>query len=261
MHTDLVWVHTLTFFILLLASQPQGQPVCLPVLAIQPNPQKHWQGYSLLLSSALACKLGRGCWLARGFSCCSSHKMLRVCCHHHDQLPAHQQHQQHQHRAVRAANGRVKYLELDHRWWEVIGIFKPSCQNQIIFQMDKPKSSSGLIWSWAARMVIGTLPMSSDWNVEDETANNSSNPARFRDLIREIKQSADPGWSWAVQMVIGTSAGIWKPMMWLHVIQAILPSSKINTWWNHQSMMFPRTKTIGLKFNFYQKDFQQSDSQ
>jgi hypothetical protein len=35
--------------------------------------------------------------------------------------------------------------------------------------------------------------MSSDWNVEDVTANISSNPAKFRDLIREIKQRADLG--------------------------------------------------------------------
>ena len=154
---------------------------------IEPKPQKHWQVYSLLLSTTLAGKLGLGCGLAGGFSCCRRHRRRPVGCHHHDQLPAHEQHQQHQHWAVRAANGRVKDLDLDCRWWEVIGIIKPSCQNQVIYQRDKPKSWSGLSSSWAARTVIGTLPMSSYWNVEDVTANISSNPAKFRDLIREIK--------------------------------------------------------------------------
>jgi len=42
-------------------------------------------------------------------------------------------------------------------------------------------------------MVIGMLTMSSDWNVEDSTAKYSSNPAKFRDIIREIKQRADLG--------------------------------------------------------------------
>ena len=37
-------------------------------------------------------------------------------------------------------------------------------------------------------MVIGTLTMSSDCNVKDMNAKYSSNPAKFRDLIREIKQ-------------------------------------------------------------------------
>jgi hypothetical protein len=37
--------------------------------------------------------------------------------------------------------------------------------------------------------VIGTSR--SNWNVEDVTANNSSTPAKFRNLIREIKQKAD----------------------------------------------------------------------
>ena len=39
-------------------------------------------------------------------------------------------------------------------------------------------------------MVIGMLTMSSDWNVEDLTAKYSSNPAKFRNLIREIKLRA-----------------------------------------------------------------------
>jgi hypothetical protein len=37
-----------------------------------------------------------------------------------------------------------------------------------------------------------------------------SNPARFRDLIREIKQRADLGWIWAVNMVIGTWRSDWN---------------------------------------------------
>jgi hypothetical protein len=37
--------------------------------------------------------------------------------------------------------------------------------------------------------VIGTSR--SNWNVEDVTENNSSTPAKFRNLIREIKQKAD----------------------------------------------------------------------
>ncbi len=39
----------------------------------------------------------------------------------------------------------------------------------------------------------------SDWNVEDVTTNNSSTPgpAKFRNLIREIKQKADLGGFWA----------------------------------------------------------------
>jgi hypothetical protein len=40
-------------------------------------------------------------------------------------------------------------------------------------------------------MAIGTWR--SDWNVEDVTANDSSTPAKFRILIREIKQRADLG--------------------------------------------------------------------
>jgi hypothetical protein len=32
--------------------------------------------------------------------------------------------------------------------------------------------------------------MSSDWNVKDINAKYSSNPAKFRDLIRKIKQRA-----------------------------------------------------------------------
>ena len=42
-------------------------------------------------------------------------------------------------------------------------------------------------------VMIGMLTMSSDWNVEHLTAKYSSNPAKFRDLIREIKQRADMG--------------------------------------------------------------------
>jgi hypothetical protein len=36
------------------------------------------------------------------------------------------------------------------------------------------------------QMVIGISTMSSDWNVKDMNAEYSSNPAKFRDLIREI---------------------------------------------------------------------------
>jgi hypothetical protein len=35
--------------------------------------------------------------------------------------------------------------------------------------------------------------MSSIWNVEDMNAKYSSTPAKFRNLIREIKQRADLG--------------------------------------------------------------------
>ncbi len=48
-------------------------------------------------------------------------------------------------------------------------------------------------------MMIGTSTMSSDWNVnlKDMNAKDSSHTAKFRDLIREIKQrvsSADGDW-------------------------------------------------------------------
>jgi hypothetical protein len=33
--------------------------------------------------------------------------------------------------------------------------------------------------------------MSSDWNVKEKNAKYSSNPAKFRDLIREIEQRAE----------------------------------------------------------------------
>jgi hypothetical protein len=42
-------------------------------------------------------------------------------------------------------------------------------------------------------MVIEISTMSSIWNVEDMNAKYSSNPAKLRNLIREIKQSADLG--------------------------------------------------------------------
>jgi hypothetical protein len=35
--------------------------------------------------------------------------------------------------------------------------------------------------------------ISSNWNVKDVTTKYKSNPARFGDLIREIKQRADLG--------------------------------------------------------------------
>jgi hypothetical protein len=76
------------------------------------------------------------------------------------------------------------------------------------------KQRADLGWSWAMQMVtvIGTSTMSSDWNVNltDNNADNSSYPAKFRDLIREIKQRSDLGWTWAVQMVIGTSRSDWN---------------------------------------------------
>jgi hypothetical protein len=37
-------------------------------------------------------------------------------------------------------------------------------------------------------MVMGTSIMSCDWNVEDVKAKYSSDPAKFRDLIRDVKQ-------------------------------------------------------------------------
>jgi hypothetical protein len=42
-------------------------------------------------------------------------------------------------------------------------------------------------------MVIGASTMSSAWNVKDMNAKYSSNPAKFRDSIREIKQRAELG--------------------------------------------------------------------
>ncbi len=57
---------------------------------------------------------------------------------------------------------------------------------------------------------VGALMMSSNWNVEDISAKYWSNPAEFRDLIREIKQRTGLGWSWTVQMVIGTSSSDWN---------------------------------------------------
>jgi hypothetical protein len=42
-------------------------------------------------------------------------------------------------------------------------------------------------------MVIGTSTMSSIWNVKDMNAKYSNNPAKFRNLIREIKERADFG--------------------------------------------------------------------
>ncbi len=42
-------------------------------------------------------------------------------------------------------------------------------------------------------LVIGISTMSSIWNVEDMNAEYSSNLAKFRNLIREMKQRADLG--------------------------------------------------------------------
>ncbi len=69
------------------------------------------------------------------------------------------------------------------------------------------KTKADLAWRCAQRTWwLGRQPqeMASNCNVEDMTANNSSNPAKFRYLIRKIKQRADLAWRCTVQMVIGT---------------------------------------------------------
>ncbi len=41
--------------------------------------------------------------------------------------------------------------------------------------------------------VVVTSTMSSGWNIKDINAKYSSNPAKFRDLIRALKQGSDLG--------------------------------------------------------------------
>ncbi len=83
------------------------------------------------------------------------------------------------------------------RWWSV------ACS---------PAAPAGASDALRLGVQVVALMMSSNWNVKDVTTNYWSNPARFRDLIRGIKQRADLGWSWAVQMVIeiSTMSSIWN---------------------------------------------------
>ncbi len=47
------------------------------------------------------------------------------------------------------------------------------------------------------------------YNIKYITVKYSSSPAKFRDLIREIKQRADLTWSWVLQMEMGTLTMSW----------------------------------------------------
>jgi hypothetical protein len=60
-------------------------------------------------------------------------------------------------------------------WGYDCKIFKQSCKVQRFHQREINQKS------WSVQMVIGTVTMSCDWNVEDVTANNSSNPAKKKD--------------------------------------------------------------------------------
>ncbi len=86
--------------------------------------------------------------------------------------------------------------------WDIPIIYRLSEYAWYIHGIYRQYTSSGY------QMVLA-LMISSNWNVKDVTTKYWSNPARFRDLIREIKQRADLGW---VHMVIGTStmSSIWN---------------------------------------------------
>ncbi len=116
---------------------------------------------------------------------------------------------------VASSNGRLKDLSLKiwhWSWWAVIGLLRVwqqnievSCQFQRFNQRDKTMSWSGM----KLRREDG------DWDLDfeqwlecqasEKNPKYASNPAKFRYLIREIKQWIGLGWSWAVQMVVGTS--------------------------------------------------------
>ncbi len=96
----------------------------------------------------------------------------------------------------------------------------PSSSSEMMISSLPTSSASPSQWciargEWAFEglgVQVVALMISNNWNVKDDTTKYWSNPARFRDLIREIKQRADLGWIWAGHMVIGTStmSSIWN---------------------------------------------------
>ncbi len=94
----------------------------------------------------------------------------------------------------------------------------PSSTSEMMISSLLTSSASPSQWciargEWAFEglgVQVVVLMISSNWNVKDVTTKYRSNPARFRDLIREIKQRADLGWIWAVHMAIGTWRSDWN---------------------------------------------------
>jgi hypothetical protein len=76
---------------------------------------------------------------------------------------------------------------------------------------------------------VVALMISSNWNVKDVTTKYWSNPARFRDLIREIKQRAI--WDEFEQCTWWLGPQLWAVFgtsrIWMQNIQVLLPSSEI----------------------------------
>jgi hypothetical protein len=75
-----------------------------------------------------------------------------------------------------------KVEEMTTKYWSNPAKFR--------YWIRKIKQRADLEWSWAVQLMVGTSPMSSDWNLnfENMTTKYLINSAKFRDLIREINK-------------------------------------------------------------------------
>ncbi len=143
------------------------------------------------------------------------------------------------------------------RMWQLN--IEASCQFQRFNQRDKTMSWSGM----KLRREDGDWDLYYEkwleYQASEKNPKYASNPAKFRYLMREIKQRIDLGWSWAVQMVVGT----WRSDGWnVEIVSqyfkhSFLPSSDIDQQCHHDNY----SRFIGwspkqLDGNLYLKDFQ-----